>query len=129
MNREAERQRLVELADNFLQEELGVCLNKKILRKFAKHILDKGAMVPPCMIGDRVWVNTKYGTIKSTISCIEMTSDKRFCVEIIYNLPYCYNHKINTYGHVGYWESNFEFGKTVFLTREEAEKMLKGEEK
>lgn len=47
MNRESERKRLVELTDNFLQEELGANLNKDILEKFANHLLDNGVKVTP----------------------------------------------------------------------------------
>ena len=54
MNREAEKQRLVELIDNFFQNELGVNFNKDILEKFAKHLLDKGVIVSSCETDDYV---------------------------------------------------------------------------
>ena len=54
MNREAERQRLMELIDNFFQDELGVNFNKDILEKFAKHLLDKRVTVPSCETDDYV---------------------------------------------------------------------------
>lgn len=84
-------------------------------------------IVPPCKVGDTVWINNKYGTIKSKVSNITLIEDNRFLVKIHYDLRYCYDNHIETLGYVGYTEENFEFGKTVFLTKEEAEAALKGD--
>ena len=90
----------------------------------ADYLLANGVIVLPCKVGDEVWINNKYGTIKSKVSNITIIEDNKFLVKLHYDVRYCYDNHIETLGHVGYTEENFEFGKTVFLTREEAEKAL-----
>ena len=57
---------------------------------------------------------------------ITQTIDNKFSVHIVYDLMYCYKQHINTQGCVGYLEDKFEFGETVYRTREEAKQALKG---
>ena len=91
----------------------------------ADYLLENGVIVPPCKVGEVVWINTKFGTLKSRVTEITQTIDNKFSVHIVYDLMYCYKQHINTQGYVGYLEDKFEFGKTVFLTKEEAEQALK----
>ena len=85
--------------------------------KIADHLLENGAIVPPCKVGDKVYrvvtmgtgvtfkkvgFNTyraKEQTIKHFIRCVTVTKNNFF--DVIEN-----------------------FGKTVFLTKEEAEQAL-----
>ena len=53
-------------------------------------------------------------------------SNNKFLVKIHYDLMYCYKEHINTCGYMGYTEDKFEFGKTAYHTKEEAEQALKG---
>lgn len=118
--REIERERLVELLDIIIQP------GQKTLGDIADYLLANGVIVPPCLVGDTVWINNKYGTIKSKVSNITLIEDNKFLVKLHYDVRYCYDNHIETLGYVGYTEENFEFGKTVFLTKEEAEQALKG---
>lgn len=104
-----ERERLVELlkkADDFtysLENEL------------ADYLLANGVVVLPCKIGDTVYEAEKYcdnGAV--CLRCYEKDGCKNclYWNEIIIERPFC----IDDY---------FNFGKTVFGTREEAEKALK----
>ena len=91
----------------------------------ADYLLENGVVVPPCKVGDKFWINTKYGTIKAGVSEIQLLKDSVYIVHIVYDLIYCYKENINTDGVVGYLEDKFEFGKTAYHTKEEAEQALK----
>ena len=92
----------------------------------ADFLLANGVIVPPCKVGEVVWLNTKFGTLKARVTEITQTINNNFLVHIVYDLMYCYKQHINTRGYVGYVEDKFEFGKTVYHTKEEAEQALKG---
>ena len=121
----AERDRLIELIKQAKKHTKNA--NSDIGRNmiFAEHLLENGVIVPPCKVGEVVWINTKFGTLKARVTEITQTIDNKFSVHIVYDLMYCYKQHINTQGYVGYLEDKFEFGKTVFLTKEEAEAKLK----
>lgn len=91
----------------------------------ADYILDDGWIRPPCKTGEVVWINTKFGTLKARVTEITQTINNKFLVHIIYDLMYCFKQHINTQGYVGYLEDKFEFGKTAYHTKEEAEKALR----
>ena len=122
--REINRERLVEL----LRKVDQMRLMRQGIDECADYLLSNGVIVPPCKVGDTVWINNKYGTIKSKVSNITLIEDNKFLVKLHYDVRYCYDNHIETLGYVGYTEENFEIGKTVFLTKEEAEKALKGGE-
>ena len=105
MNREAERNRLVELIENFFEKEIGASFVKGFLDKFADNILDDGWMRPPVKVGDRVyWIDD--GEIKN---------------EEVF--------EISIYGDGILVHTGIQFClEQVFLTREEAEKALEGKE-
>ena len=118
------RDRLIELICDSIQTSECVChCNHPYCNecnKLADYLLANGVIVPPCKVGDMVYrvvtmgtgvtfkkvgYNTykqKEQTIKRFIRCIEVTKNNF--------LDVCEY-----------------FGKTVFLTREEAEAKLKGE--
>ena len=125
MNREAERQRLVELVDNFCKKELGTQFYKSVLEKLADHLLDNGIVVPPVKVGQTVFVISRYYVGDWEIYQCEVDAitiyDKNTFISCIA--------KDVRFGKLNFGLNISEFGKTVFLTREEAEKMLKGEEK
>ena len=94
----------------------------------ADYLLENGVIVPPCKVGEIVWVNNKYGTMPAKVYQITQTFYGCFMVNLHYDLSYCYNNRINTNGAVGYTEDKFEFGETAYHTKEEAEARLKGGE-
>lgn len=122
MNRESERKRLVELlkhecdVDGRYDGE-GNCPGCKYngmedcsLQELADHLLNNGIVVPPCKVGQTVYIITEVsktiweGTVIGIWQCASNTA-------IITEIGTIHNDSL---------------GKTVFLTREEAEKMLKG---
>lgn len=91
----------------------------------ADYLIANGVIVPPCKVGEVVWINTKFGTLKARVNEITQTINNNFLVHIVYDLMYCYKQHINTHGYVGYVDDKFEFGKTAYHTKEEAEAKLK----
>ena len=113
-----ERERLIEMLNEWGNKENDGVRAKSI----ADYLLANGVVVLPCRVGDIM-----YYIGKSTdLSALHNTIYKSDVVKIIhkeegtsivlrfYNGPYCFAEitEIN------------DFGKTVFLTREEAEKAL-----
>lgn len=91
---------------------------------FCKDFKDKSHIIElPCKVGDTVYlVDFEYGIYKCIVNDIQILSDN----EPVFTLYY--------YSQNGYepaeleWDIDIEidcFGKTVFLTKEEAEKKLK----
>lgn len=117
------REKLIELLD----QNCGYVEEQKA-EELADKILADGWMRPPCKVGEVVWLNTKFGTLKARVIEITQTINNNFSVHIVYDLMYCYKQHINTQGYVGYLEEKFEFGKTAYRTKEEAEAKVKGGE-
>ena len=114
------KERLVEQIGTFCKEELGANFNKDIIEKFANSILADGWMRPPCKVGDEVYLVTPNGKIREiniTDIYIEIkptaTVMRLSATFYVDNKPYFFQ------------VSPFDFGKTIFLTREEAEAKLK----
>ena len=78
------------------------------LERIADHLLANGVIVPPCKVGDKVYMLV---TKRSKVSFPPFTFVKVSRLTF-YNLERVLQ----------------DFGKTVFLTREEAEAKLKGEQ-
>lgn len=130
-----ERERLIEIFKNTKYKAYECTPETTVANQFSAyalcHIVDeflkKGIMVPPCRVGDIM-----YYIGKSTdLSALHNTIYKTDVVKIIhkeegisivlrfYNGPYCFAEitEIN------------DFGKRIFLTKEEAEKALEECEK
>lgn len=78
----------------------------------ADHLLANGVIVPSCKVGDIVYAIARWHgnyTIREVEVCNYTIFDNEWKI-------------VDPYGD--YWSVN-NFGKTVFLTREEAEKALK----
>lgn len=82
--------------------------------KLADYLLHNGVIVPPCKVGDTVWFETykKNATVCVGVQPHKVDRIDVICVCDIKNL-------VET--NIREWE----FGHSVFLTREEAEKALK----
>lgn len=89
------------------------------IRKLLKAEKDGRLVVPPCKVGDTVWI--KGDKFPAEIEEIRITDDGIYFAYVEYD---------RGYEETEVWD-NCEFtlsdiGKTVFLTREEAEKALEG---
>lgn len=119
------RDRLVELMEDIILScKSSLCVDCEHLNvgyphcmgvHFADHLIENGVIVPPCKVGDRIYaIFTSGGKIKSYI---ETYGDRITQI------------KINRGGyHFKCWWGYFhlsDIGKTVFLTKAEAEQKLK----
>ena len=124
------RDRLVELLnkkyDHFC-DQCGVNKDSHYTEDLADYLLANGVIVPPCKVGETVWANrdcfplpyTEHGkVIPCEVIAIKETKKGKY----ILLKPLL----IETYGlrKVNTWFPFSVVGKTVFLTREEAEKAL-----
>lgn len=115
-----DRERLVEHIGTFCKGELGANLKKDILEKFADHILADGWVRPPCKTGQIVYL-IKDGFIeRCEVEGIHYTRRSNYVRIRPFHQEYLGNWSVY------YKPSIRSFGKTVFLTREEAGKALKG---
>ena len=129
--REAERKRLEELILEFERTCPETCtgLEKScaqcVLEQKIDHLLDNGVVVPPCKVGDKVYVTDMYENIAKVTECTVLGYDAvdENGIGIMEYKPCEYVPYISS---VACFLD--EIGKTVFLTREEAEAKLKGGE-
>ena len=85
----------------------------RLEEKVADHLLANGVIVQPCKVGDTVWCDTWKGGKN-----IGIQPHKIEVVRVVATIE-------RVFGGVGATFYDWEFGKTVFLTREEAEAALK----
>ena len=125
-----QRERLIEI----IQKSVGGCA-RNWAEVIADGLLADGWMRPPCNVGDTVYVkwklhrNSNYGIYPVKVYALRWDEKKnnfRVCVEGEF--------KISAYGgkYTHYYRGTFAWnnvGKTVFLTRSQAEEVLKSEEK
>lgn len=101
------KDKLIEQLDTFCQKELGTNFNKDILDKFADHLLANGVIVPPCKVGDVVYVKYYGEIVNAYVTEFEINS--KGIVAKVYIDP----------------DTDREYdAEDLFLTREEAEKAL-----
>ena len=123
------RDRLIELLSKFERVCDESCTGivescyKCTKRQLADHLLVNGVIVPPCKVGDTVY---EIQPIRKRVQAYEITTIK-------YNGHYWWftwilKDRKGIYGNVDGFSSH-QIGKTIFLTREEAERALKGGEK
>ena len=100
-------------------DDCAVCGSERL----ADYLIEHGVIVLPCKVGDTVWYISKFG--EKVIKPIKVTNiELNDCRELGYGyLSFKYGETSLQYGTIF---SNI--GKTVFLTREEAEKALKERE-
>ena len=117
MTNDKQRERLVEL----IQASVNGCA-RNWAETIADYLLANGVVVPPCKVGDTVWYINKYYHIslfkdsvyKAKVVRIVTTALGTSLVIQIKSEGCCEIPGIT------------DWGKTVFLTREEAEQALKG---
>ena len=121
MNREAERKRLVELIENFFEEEIGASFVKGFLDKFADHLLDNGVIVPPFKIGETLYDVSEYVYGIPCPEIYEMEND-RMTIEKLENGDFIFIYEDAEIRHE-------DMGVTIYSSREQAEQALKGGER
>ena len=119
-----EREKLIELIDDYIY---GVDVNhwysEELDEGLADHLLSNGVIVPPCKVGDKVWFLNPHYSIAMKRNAIYEAKVVRVYVEkknvLCLALQVKNDMGTTEYGHIT------DFGKTVFLTKEEAKKALK----
>ena len=122
-----DRERLIEIivtAENEVFRAFPYTNSTKRIEMVADYLLENGVIVPPCCIGDTVYEIRENG--KNPIS------GKRFdrCITTVQMLDCAAIRKSTLYAKEKRYAKNdgVRLGKTVFLTREEAEKALEERE-
>lgn len=108
-----DRDRLIELIDDFVYNiDVTKWYSEEHDEGLADHLLANGVIVPPCKVGDMVY--------KINGSCIEKFKVARFVIS---------SYGIRAEDLYGVQVAlKDDFGKTVFLTQEEAKQVLKERE-
>ncbi len=115
------RERLIEL----LKHEFGT----KVSEITADWLLENGVVIPPCNIGQTVWLCTSPENIRG----YDFDGDgeqKEIFECVVENVTFYSSgtHQVRCYCNgkfVAHYLRFSDFGKTVFLTREEAEQALR----
>ena len=103
-----DRDKLIELLEDTLHE--WKCdVEDKTLSQIADHLLANGVIVPPCKVGDKLY----------KLLGEEIVSGWKICSITIYKSGFYITDDCN------FHYADNEIGKTVFLTKEEAEAKLK----
>ena len=127
MNREAERNRLVELLIEYDTRRM----MRMSIEECADHLLDNGVVVPPCRVGDKVYVIepcTCYNNYSEYDKCHHRRTKATKWIEMVRVPTKHYTKCLKLFERPFRIEYFNKIGKTVFLTREEAEKALEGKE-
>ena len=119
-----ERERLIKLLmqGDIAAAKQGVfncCMCRREAETIADYLLENGVIVPPVQVGATVYCTDSYRHLIKPLEIIgfEVDYTKRICKY------YC-----SGGDYTPAWFKPAEMGKTVFLTREEAEKALKESE-
>ena len=119
-----ERERLIELLmqGDIAAAKQGVfncCMCRREAETIADYLLESGVIVPPDQVGATVYCTDSYRHLIKPLEIIgfEVDYTKRICKY------YC-----SGGDYTPAWFKPAEMGKTVFLTREEAEKALEERE-
>ena len=108
-----QEEKLIDIISNY---DSTVCSAKE----FAEYLIDNGVVVLPCKVGDTVWSIHNDAVVKTECySVVAETEDDHFAFILTCTLKSTFDPRVS------YFVKKF-FGKTVFLTREEAEAALKG---
>lgn len=138
MSKEKQRKRLIEILSQPIFPKIGVDPAEVV----ADYLLDNGVIAPPCKVGDTLFV------LSTCMDIVSFPGDGVICpYENVCHIEDCTNYNdvlrpfpmtvecltIGDHGicSIFFEESSTEYlsteiGKTVFLTREEAEKALDG---
>ena len=142
MNETAMRDRLIELLNEVGKNILNYPTDN-FTSYLADHLIANGVILPPCKVGDTVYAVSDKQIKECKVEHFNFESAECFEATVYFNCDMnCESCYFNAYSQAyssGEWDcdnafghssiSINEFGKTVFLTKEEAEKALKEKEK
>ena len=98
------------------------CKIKITVEDLAERLIENGVIVPPCKVGDTVYVICNKMVQETTVFSMKVeTEDKNYVFYIKALAVDGMNKTVHGYATVF---KIFVFGKTAFLTRDEAEKAL-----
>ena len=123
-----DRERLIEIivtAENEVFRAFPYTNSTKRIEMVADYLLENGVIVPPVKIGDTVYTNC------SMQGWYLRSKDRPYKAKVVYMGINGTKNFMNVVYEKGEYMLSFDFdkiGKTVFLTREEAEKALKERE-
>ena len=132
------RDRLIELLDKFLLDCIGNCPKrmedtnkcfKCAYGKIADHLLANGVVVPPCKVGDTVYVIEPchcYNNYSEFDKCHHRRTKATKWLEMVRVPTKHHTRCLKLFERPFKVEYMNKFGKKVFLTIEEAEAELKG---
>lgn len=105
-----ERERLIEICDTN-----NGWVDEAPAEKFADYLLENGVIVPPVMSGQKVYLlrSLMNDVIEGEVTGLKTTEFSKYAVVFLID--------DNRYTEIPF----VAYGKTVFLTKEEAEKALK----
>lgn len=110
------RDRLIELIsdiENELLRSYPYTTDEYRIASIADHLIENGVILPPCKVGDKVYFDTYLHGDSVGVQSHKVINVKY----IIITEP--------SKGGIGAEIPDYAFGKTVFLTLEEAEKKIK----
>ncbi|MBO5969143.1 MAG: hypothetical protein J6S14_11680 [Clostridia bacterium] len=109
------RDRLVEIVDKAKEEYAGDVTDHTETDYIVEGLLNNGAILLSCKVGDKVYENYRGHIFEYVITSIEISSS----YDIVYKVRAAeqWNRWVRFIGF-----DKYDIGKTIFLTREEAEK-------
>ena len=113
------KHRLIELIQNFADGTYisnGIIVDGTRVDDVADYLLSSGVIVPPCKVGDTVYVIFKDKIYKATVYSMNIETEQNHYLFLV---------KVKVFDQISMFKV-FIFGKTVFPTKEEAEQTLKG---
>ena len=114
-----DRERLIELVGNYpCMSTAEDCFMESIASDLADHLLANGVIVPPCKVGDTV-----YFPVETDGECepyVEVGTVFAIGIDEMHTMWISARYESG----LKYYHTSDDFGKTVFLTKEEAEKAL-----
>ena len=110
-----DRDRLIELVDKAKEEYAGDVTDHTETDYIVKTLLNEGVIVPPCKVGDKIYMLVTRHTV-----CFEYPNGKMQRVENQHTFI-----KETCLTKANFFKVLDDFGKTIFLTKEEAEQKLK----
>lgn len=119
------RDRLIELLRDTFNYTKGVCIDfDEAVEINADHLLENGVIVPPCKVGDTVYVPWRWA-FQQGVATVKVEEIKFYDSQMHYMFLIdmesdneCFNQSF------GGWKTEQSIGRTVFLSKEEAEKAL-----
>ncbi len=122
----SDRERLIELLCEVKHYESDD-LTYNDIENIADHLLANGVIVPPCKVGDMLYLTTCDSPTRieeTRVSQIKIIVKENGKISYRISAPCVYD----TWGDAHWSICAFDFGKTVFLTKSQAEETLKERE-